>query len=254
MTQLSHAIRAFNRFELKYLLSLKQAERFKTGLKSYLIPDEHGNSEGRYPLTSLYFDSADHRCYWEKIDGLYSRRKLRIRSYEPWQTLTADTPVFVEIKQRIDRVTQKRRAQLPYQQALQFCCTGSLPFYDARDEATIHEVSAFITDYRLQPVSIVRYDRQAYVGTNYDIGLRVTFDTQISSQPYPLDMQNESAGLLIVPADMTVMEIKVNERIPYWLTELVAFHNLKMIRMSKYCLGMEVTNQLSRSVTLQHAG
>ena len=38
----------------------------------------------------------------------------------------------------------------------------------------------------------------------------------------------------------TVMEIKVNERLPYWLTELVAAHNLQMVRVSKYCRSIEV--------------
>jgi len=31
------------------------------------------------------------------------------------------------------------------------------------------------------------------------------------------------------------MEIKVNERIPYWVTEMVASNNLRMVRISKYC-------------------
>ena len=43
----------------------------------------------------------------------------------------------------------------------------------------------------------------------------------------------------MLPPDRVVMEIKVNERIPYWLTELVAAHNLQMVRMSKYCRSLE---------------
>ncbi len=80
MSNLSHTIRRFNRFELKYLISLREAERFKTALRAYLLDDEHGN--GRYALTSLYYDSPDFRCYWEKVDGIKFRRKLRIRRYE----------------------------------------------------------------------------------------------------------------------------------------------------------------------------
>ena len=116
MNNLSHVIRRFNRFELKYLLTLPQAERFKTALRAYLVPDEHGNGNGRYPLSSLYYDSPDLRCYREKVDGLKFRRKLRIRLYG--DSLTNETPVFVEIKQRLDRVTQKRRIILPYAEAL----------------------------------------------------------------------------------------------------------------------------------------
>jgi hypothetical protein len=39
----------------------------------------------------------------------------------------------------------------------------------------------------------------------------------------------------MLPANRVVMEIKVNERIPYWLTEMVATHNLQRIGLSKYC-------------------
>ena len=31
----------------------------------------------------------------------------------------------------------------------------------------------------------------------------------------------------IVRPDLSVVEVKVNERVPYWLTELIARHNLQ---------------------------
>jgi hypothetical protein len=54
MNNLSHNIRKFNRFELKCLITLKQAERLKTTLRAFLVSDEHGNGVGRYTITSLY--------------------------------------------------------------------------------------------------------------------------------------------------------------------------------------------------------
>jgi SPX domain protein involved in polyphosphate accumulation len=36
-----------------------------------------------------------------------------------------------------------------------------------------------------------------------------------------------------------IMEIKANEKIPYWITELVASHNIKLVRISKYCQALE---------------
>ena len=78
MNHLSHAIRRFNRFELKYLVTLQQAERLKSALGAYLIPDEHSDHNGRYTLASLYYDGPDYRFYWEKVDGIRHRRKLRL--------------------------------------------------------------------------------------------------------------------------------------------------------------------------------
>lgn len=240
MNNLSHTIRRFNRFELKYLLTLPQAEQVKTALRAYLTPDEHGGSSGSYPLTSLYYDSPDYRCYWEKVDGIKFRRKLRIRVYDTEAALTDATPVYVEIKQRLNRVTQKRRAVLPYGAALQLCNERQIPDYAPDDKAVIDEVYAYLWQYNLRPASLVRYQRQALVGTDYDIGLRVTFDTQLTYQVHPLRLDEPPVYCPLLPPEYAVMEIKVNERVPYWLTELAGAYNLNMVRMSKYCRSIDV--------------
>ena len=239
MNTLSRTMRSFNRFELKYVITLQEAERFKSGLRAYLVPDAYGNASGRYTLTSLYYDSPDFHCYREKLDGVRVRRKLRIRRYESSAPFTDETPVSVEIKQRVDRVTQKRRAILPYAEALRLCNDRQVPDHAPEEKAIIEEIYAFVWQYNLRPASMVRYTRQAFVGTEYDIGLRVTFDTDLAFQSHRLHLHEPSSGLPMLPANLVVMEIKVNERIPTWLTEMIAAHNLQMVRVSKYCRSVE---------------
>ena len=235
MNDLSQVIRTVNRFELKYLITLKQAEKLKPALRAYMVPDKNGSSNGRYTLSSLYYDSPNFRCFRENLDGLKFRRKLRLRRYETGEILTEDTPVFLEIKQRVDRVTQKRRAVLPYSQALRLCNDRQMPDYVPDDRDTIEEIYVFLWQYNLRPATIVRYDRQAFVGTNYNPGLRVTFDTSLSFQGHQLHLHEEPSGLPMLAANKVIMEIKVNERIPIWLTELIAAHNLRLSGFSKYC-------------------
>lgn len=244
MNELSQTIRTFNRFELKYLLTLQQAEHFKSALRPFMIPDNHGYSKGRYSLSSLYYDSPDYRCYWEKVDGLLVRRKLRLRHYEDSAIFSDETPVFVEIKQRVDRVTQKRRVILPYCEALRLCNDRQIPEHAPEDRAVIEEIYAFVWQYNLSPASLVRYDRQAFVGTDYDPGLRVTFDTSLTFQVHPLHLHEPSYGLLMLPPNQVVLEIKVNERIPNWLADMIAKFNLKLIRTSKYCLSIEAARNM----------
>lgn len=241
-TKLNHTIRTFNRFELKYLITLAQAERLKKALRPYLIQDEHGEN-GKYGLTSLYYDSPDLRCYWEKEYGLRFRRKLRIRKYETNTPMTEDTPVFLEIKQRLDRVTQKQRVVLSYGDALRLANDRKLPKDTREDQATLEEIYDFIWQYNLRPVSIVRYDRQAFMGTEYDMGLRVTFDTNLTFQTHKLHIHEEASALPMLSPNQVVMEIKVNDRIPLWLTDLIAHHNLKMVRVSKYCRSIDVAKK-----------
>lgn len=244
MPDLSHTIRKFNRFELKYLVSIQAAEKFKQALGAYLVPDEHGDGAGSYRLSSLYYDGPDYRFFWEKMDGIRLRRKLRIRCYEPPDLLSMDTPVFVEIKQRLDRVTQKRRVLLPYRDALRLCSQREIPDHEPQYTAVVDEIASMGWQYNLRPASLVSYSRQALVGTDYDIGLRVTFDTGLRYRASQLELDENREGLLLFPPDQTVVEIKANERIPYWLTELVAAHNLSLVRLSKYCRSIELAQNL----------
>ena len=237
---LSHIIRSFNRFELKYLIPLKTAEAFKQALGAYLVPDQHGGSAGSYLLTSLYYDSPDFKFYWEKVEGIKFRRKLRIRVYGEIASLTPQTPVFVEIKQRLDRVTQKRRILLPYQAAQALCDGRIRPECLPAERPVVDEMLAMIEQYQLQPASVISYQRQAMVGTDYDIGLRVTFDTDLRYNGQHLQLHDTQPNGFMFPPDWTVMEIKVNERIPYWLTELVAKYNLRLTRVSKYARSIEL--------------
>jgi SPX domain protein involved in polyphosphate accumulation len=146
----------------------------------------------------------------------------------------------VEIKQRVSRVTQKRRAVLSYAAALLLCNDRQLPEHDSQDKAIVDEIHSFLWHYNLRPASIVRYERAALIGTDFDLGLRVTFDTNLTCQFNPLRLDEPLAGVPMLSPGQVVMEIKANERVPYWLTELVAAHNLKMVRMSKYCRSIEI--------------
>lgn len=247
MSDVSSIVRKFNRFELKYLLSLDAARSFRQEISAYLQADNHAGSDGNYAVSSLYYDSPDYRFYWEKMEGIKFRRKLRIRYYETQAELTPDSQVFVEVKQRLDRVTQKRRIVLPYGDALKLCNGRTIPDHRPEDRAAVEEVHALIWQYNLRPASLVSYFRQAFVGNDYDVGLRVTFDTGLRYRVHDLELHSKGSYRLMLPPDRVVVEIKVNERIPYWLTERVAQHNLRLIRMSKYCQSLEAAQRVPRS-------
>jgi SPX domain protein involved in polyphosphate accumulation len=246
MISISSAIHKFNRFELKYLLSLEAAEAFRQEIGAYLQSDSYENGNGGYAISSLYYDSADYRFYWEKVEGIKFRRKLRIRHYETQAELTPDTRVFVEIKQRLDRVTQKRRVLLPYRDALLLCNERSIPEHRPENHAVVEEIYTMLHQYNLRPASLVSYMRQAFIGGDYDAGLRVTFDTNLRYRTNDLQLHSKQIGPFLLPPERVIMEIKANERVPYWLTELVAAHNFRLIRISKYCQSLEVADRVPR--------
>jgi hypothetical protein len=238
--------RSFNRFELKYIADVWQARRFRDDIRSMLAPDPFSPS-GSYEVWSRYYDTADLRCYWEKIDGIRFRRKLRIRHYGDPREITGSMPVSVEIKQRVNRVTQKRRVVLPYGDALRLCDRRTEVEHQPCDRPVVDEVLTLAHERDLRPVAVVGYHRFALVGTGADSGLRVTFDTRLSGRDRDLDLAVDAPNRHVVSPDLTVIELKVDDRVPTWLSRRVAGHNLQLRRLSKYCQTVEAFGQAPRS-------
>ena len=155
--------------------------------------------------------------------------------------------MWVEIKQRVNRVTQKRRARLPYTEALALCGGQEPRSHEPGDAAVVEEVLAMVADFDLRPITVVGYVRQPFIGRDEEIGLRVTVDSRVRGRDRDLDLGVEAENRFVVRPDLSVVEVKVNERVPYWLTDRIARHNMQLIRMSKYCQSVEAFGRAPRS-------
>ncbi|WP_435798103.1 polyphosphate polymerase domain-containing protein [Streptomyces antibioticus] len=245
-------LHAFNRFELKYLVPVEQAADIRDELAERMDRDLH-SPVGGYGVWSLYYDTPQLRFYWEKIEGLKFRRKLRIRHYGDLDGVTDDSPVCVEIKQRVNRVTQKRRITLPYGTARRLCDGRELVEHSAKEGAFIHEVLELVVRLNLQPTAVTGYQREALVGRDADTGLRVTFDRRVRGRDRDFHFGAETPeNRFTIPPHMSVMEIKVNERTPHWITDLAARRNLNLVRISKYVQSIEAFGLAPRSVFHVH--
>jgi hypothetical protein len=248
-----HALRApsrlhaFNRYEIKYLLPSSALPALRAALDRRLDHDSHGVGGG-YGVWSVYYDTRYLRFYWEKIEGLRFRRKLRIRHYGDRCTVDDDTTVFVEIKQRVNRVTQKRRVALPYRLAQDLCHQRTMVEHSPEQRAFLEEVLGLISQLDLRPVAMVGYQREAFVGGDADAGLRVTIDQRVRGRDRDFHLATEADNRLIVPARLAVVEFKANERVPYWLTDLAAELDMSVARISKYCQSVEAFGRAPRSI------
>lgn len=241
-------LHAFNRFELKYLVPVEQAAEIRDELGERMVRDLN-SPMGGYGVWSLYYDTPQLRFYWEKIEGLKFRRKLRIRHYGDLDRVTDDSPVCVEIKQRVNRVTQKRRITLPYGVARRLCDGREMVDHSAKESAFIQEVLELVVRLNLQPTAITGYQREALVGREADTGLRVTFDRRVRGRDRDFHFGTPTPeNRFTIPPHMSVMEIKVNERTPHWITDLAARRNLNLVRISKYVQSIEAFGLAPRSV------
>lgn len=229
-------LRRMNRYELKYLVHASEYPRLVDDLLHFMSPDPYADKNGFYRIVSLYYDGPGYPCYRSKVDGIFMRRKVRLRIY-PGEDIEATTQGCVEIKQRYNRTVQKQRLFLPLEQAEALLDgDADIPLQDPRDIHTVENIRFLIRFLGLRPACIVSYWRRAFQGSRYESGMRLTFDLDLCGRIDALRVSEEARNHPFLPPDWLVMEVKVNERIPDWMTSLLARHECRLYRISKYCL------------------
>jgi hypothetical protein len=230
-----HISRSANRFELKYLVPHDRVDSVVADLDPYVHTDRNVGHEQGYRVRSVYWDSDAWIFFWEKIEGLKQRRKLRVRVY------TDAGYGFVEIKARADRTLQKRRTKLSLEEI--HARFRGLPeethAIDSPTDPVLSEAMYLRQRYLLRPRMAISYWRRAFYG-NYEPDLRITFDRRIQYHPREVDIARPfESGPYVVDPRLVVMEIKFNERAPLWLCKLASRHGLQIIRLSKYCTAVD---------------
>lgn len=238
-TLTSSYVRTFNRFEYKYLLGPEQVARFTAALAPFTRADEHDADQRGYPVYSVYWDSDDLTCFWEKVDGIKFRRKLRFRLYP------GHDEAFVEIKQRLDRTIQKRRSRFSLERvramfdpASPESCGSSLTD-EERADPVVREALILCAQQRLRPTMAVSYRRRALFG-RHEPDLRITVDSRLRYDAQALDLAEPfEVGKQILDPRLSVLELKFNDRVPLWLVRLVEHQGLELMRFSKYCAAVD---------------
>ena len=103
----SHQMQS-NRFELKYLIDEGRARLVRDFVQAHLEADPFAKAANNYSyfIHSLYLDTPDRQLCFATLAGHRNRIKLRIRFYDD----RPDTPIFFEIKRRVNDVILKERA------------------------------------------------------------------------------------------------------------------------------------------------
>lgn len=229
------------RYELKYLITHRQYAALVDLMQARMVPDAHGGDQGAYPIASLYFDTPDYKAYWDKLEGHEIRRKVRVRAYgrEP---VGRTTPVYLEIKQRVNKLMAKRRVRLPYADAVDPAAVdaGAVPGLSEHDRAVLGEVQYLQGTLQLRPACIVRYDRLAFEGGEHFPDLRVTFDSNLRGQVRDLSLAaGPESERLILPPERLILEVKINRTVPFWLSQALNREACVLRRISKYCATLE---------------
>jgi hypothetical protein len=225
------------RFELKYVLTLAAREALLARFADRFLPDTLGGPGGRYPVVSLYCDSADRKCYWDAWRGVPSRRKLRLRLYgTPDEAIPSAT--FLEIKHHDGNEGAKRRVLLPLEQAQVFVNGGGAPETGPADARILAEAGQLITAEGFRPACVIRYDRQAYrfVDAGGREQLRITFDHDVRARFDRLTTKPADDGCLlpVLAPDRCLMEVKGATAAPYDFAAHLSAYGIFPRPFSKY--------------------
>tara|TARA_Y100001960_G_scaffold323183_1_gene401166 strand:- start:623 stop:1372 length:750 start_codon:yes stop_codon:yes gene_type:complete len=234
----------FARFEFKYILSATKRKAVESDLLYFLefdpfVADREGYT---YFVRSLYYDDPNYSAFHDKIDGLKSRYKFRVRTYS--QSHEENIPIFLEIKGRHNNLVFKHRTPVQLKSSQKTKKDSFLP-----DELLATAENSSVRDqfeydaYRklLRPVALIDYQRRPYV-SKYDPNFRITFDEQLRATQTTNLFPRSDASQRRVLAGYTVVEVKFRHHLPAWFHQVIQAHELRRISISKIVSGMEVLN------------
>ena len=220
---MADAIVVMKRYELKYLLNGEQTEYLRKRLQGHMQPDHFG----RTSIASLYYDTPDYRLIRQSVEKPQFKEKIRLRSYG---LASGESPVFLELKRKAYGIVYKRRVQSTIPLVHRF-------FAGEGDICAGGQINREITSFRdyyktLVPSCLIIYDRTAYFEPEGD--LRLTIDEAPRYRTSDLDLTSSMEGRLLLESDWTVLEVKVQQAMPLWLSAILDEGKIFKGSFSKY--------------------
>lgn len=230
-----------NRFERKYLISERRAEAVRNCLlphvqaDAYLTPDLLRG----YPVYSLYLDSPDLALYQAAAQGMKNRFKLRLRYYDE----EPDSPLFCEIKRRLDQVVRKQRVGVRKQALMDVLAGRPVPddllLKPGEGRRDLDEFLRLTRALSARPTLIVGYNRQAYLDLRSG-NSRITFDRDLCAAAFrPSRGLTTRLSPVRTRQGRVILEIKYTDRLPAWIQDMIRRFELERQSIPKYGWSVE---------------
>ncbi len=217
------AVTVMQRYELKYLLDGRQTEYIRRRIDGPLQIDEFGLTS----IASLYYDTPDARLIRASLEKPDFKEKIRLRSYG---LAAEDSPVFLELKRKAGGIVYKRRIQTTVSEAARFFAGADTLGGDGQ----IRRELTFCRDQyqTLAPACLIIYDRTAYCEPGGD--LRLTIDEKPRYRAEGLTLTASLDGLPLLPDGWSILEVKVQQAVPLWLSAILSESGIFKSSFSKY--------------------
>lgn len=223
------------REEKKFLISIDEFIKKSHTLSQVMTEDPHNGIHG-YIIRSLYFDTMYDSDYFEKLAGIETRRKIRLRIYDP----NADF-AMLEMKQKQGANQLKRSLRLSRNDAIALTKGDYSPLL-SYEEPFAAECYAIMNCRCYRPKTIVQYNRKAFIAKENKI--RITFDNQIAATESCFDLFSPNLNMnpVLDPYDV-VLEVKFNGFLLDYIRRMINSIDRSELSVSKYVLALQNSYQ-----------
>ena len=219
------------REEKKFLITVEDFRNKSHFLNSLLIQDSHNGTHG-YTIRSLYFDTPYDDDFFEKLDGIETRRKIRLRCYDPKNDFA-----MLEIKQKQGASQMKRSLRLSREDAKSLI-DGKYDVLLNYQEEFAKECYGLMQCKCYRPKTIVEYNRMAYIAKENKI--RITFDNNIVATESCFDLFSENLVMNpVMDKFNVVLEVKFNGFLLDYIRSFINSINKSELSVSKYALARQ---------------
>ncbi len=219
------------REEKKFLLSVDEFIALSHKVGQVMISDPHNGTHG-YIIRSLYFDTAYDGDYFEKLDGVELRRKIRLRCYDPNSDFA-----MLEMKQKQGPNQMKRSLRVSRADAIELTKGNYSPLLKY-SEPFAAECYGLMHCRCYRPKTIVEYNRKAFIAKENKI--RITFDNNIVSTESSFDLFDPHLNMNpVLDKYDVVLEVKFNGFLLGYIRQLVNPANRSELSVSKYVLARQ---------------
>jgi len=220
----------FKRHELKYYINDIQMEGLIIKLSNLMELDDHSDGLNGYKVRSLYFDSINDECLFQKQSGFLVRNKIRLRTYGDPNASNAK----LEVKKKYDQLINKDSILIPRDLAIKLNNGLYSPLLDLENPISNWIYTTFSTKL-YQPKVIVEYQRLAFVLPVSNV--RITFDMNLSSNINHTDLFSNVKDLMpVFQEGKQIMEVKFNQFLPEYLRKVLSSVAVERAAISKYTL------------------
>ena len=218
------------RRELKYYINYFDYTYLTSILSNLFNKDRYNQKIDGYHVRSIYFDNKSDNNYYQKISGIETRKKYRIRIYN----LNSDT-VRLEIKNKYNNIILKEILIIRSEDVEKITSGDYRCLLNYTDPIANKIYFEFNKDY-YRPVIIIDFVRNAYF---YDLNdIRITFDRQLEKNEvnvYDIFEKNLKMDP-VFSSNKIILEIKYNNILPLWIKNLLQISRFESCAISKYTL------------------